>query len=44
MTAAALPRPREGALGWSAAAMLVPKTRLGLATRNLAARVWPFGL
>lgn len=34
--------PKQRAITLSAA-MLVPKTRLGLATRNLAARMWPFG-
>ncbi|MTD57852.1 FAD-dependent monooxygenase [Amycolatopsis pithecellobii] len=33
-------RPKQRGINRSAA-MLVPKTRLGLATRNLAARVWP---
>lgn len=35
-----LPRPRGAG---RAAALLVPKTRLGLAARNLAAKVWPGG-
>lgn len=35
--------PKQRAVKLSAA-LLVPKTRLGLATRNFAARVWPFGL
>jgi len=36
-------RPKQRAVTL-AAAVLVPKTRLGLASRNLVARVWPFGL
>ncbi|WP_236791328.1 FAD-dependent monooxygenase [Amycolatopsis sp. GM8] len=35
--------PKQRAIN-RAAAMLVPKTRLGLATRNAAARLWPGGL
>jgi 2-polyprenyl-6-methoxyphenol hydroxylase-like FAD-dependent oxidoreductase len=38
-----LVRPKQRAVGLSAA-LLLPKTRLGLATRNLAARLWPGGL
>jgi 2-polyprenyl-6-methoxyphenol hydroxylase-like FAD-dependent oxidoreductase len=37
-----LVRPKQRAVGLSAA-LLLPKTRLGLATRNLAARLWPGG-
>ncbi|MFI9327573.1 FAD-dependent monooxygenase [Kitasatospora sp. NPDC052868] len=35
--------PRQRGVG-RAAALLVPRTRLGLAARNLAARLWPGGL
>jgi 2-polyprenyl-6-methoxyphenol hydroxylase-like FAD-dependent oxidoreductase len=35
--------PKQRAIKRSAA-LLVPKTRLGIATRNLAARLWPGGL
>jgi len=37
-----LVRPKQRAVGLSAA-LLLPRTRLGLATRNLAARLWPGG-